>query len=267
LGEGGSSIDAFDPTSDQWLPGWAMGDRPGIPIHIEDDGTIWSNAWPTGVFIIDPGGDVTEIGEAQGLPGDAYVRSMAFTTDGTIWLGTSNGLAVTDGQTITQLINSDETGLPSNFIYKVFASSDGSLWVSGEALLSRRLPDGTWQTFGLGTPFPDEFTTIYDIAEDTYGRIWVGTDNSGVYIYEGDEWINYSGGDLPNDSVNTITVAPDTSVWIGTAWGAARFDGVDWTFFGPGPDGPINQFVYDIYVDPNNTIYFATNGGISRLQP
>jgi serine/threonine protein kinase/ligand-binding sensor domain-containing protein len=267
LGEGGSSIDAFDPATDQWLPGWAMGDRPGVPIYIENDGTIWSNSWPSGLFVIAPDGGVTEIGEAQGLPADAFVRSVAFATDGTIWLGTSNGLAVTDRQTITQLINSDETGLPSNFISTIFAASDGSLWVSGDTLLSRRLPDGTWEVFGVGDPFPDEYSTVYDLTEDSYGRIWVGTDNAGAYIYNGGEWTNFSGGDLPTDTVNSITVAPDTSVWVGTTWGAARFDGVEWAFFGPGPDGPVNQFVYDIYIAPNNDVYFATNGGISRLRP
>jgi ligand-binding sensor domain-containing protein len=97
-GRYGSSVDLFDVASEQWVDGWAMGDRPGYPLLIEPDGTIWANNGTSVLLVYGPDGSETEIGEAQGMPVEAFVYGVRIAPDGTAWLITSNGLLATDGQ-------------------------------------------------------------------------------------------------------------------------------------------------------------------------
>jgi ligand-binding sensor domain-containing protein len=72
---------------------------------------------------------------------------------------------------------------------------------------------------------------------------------------------------LPSTTVTCITFVPDGSLWLGTDRGAARYDGTTWQVFPSGPQGLISNMVYDIYVADAGEVYFATAGGITRLQP
>jgi ligand-binding sensor domain-containing protein len=56
-------------------------------------------------------------------------------------------------------------------------------------------------------------------------------------------------------------------VWFGSHYdGAARFDGKTWTLFGT-QDGLIHPNVTDIYVAKDGSVWFASNGGVTRYIP
>src|SRR5574337_300297 len=107
------------------------------------------------------------------------------------------------------------------------------------------------------TLFP--YTTLFrsvsvlDIEEDSGGAIWVATEGLGLYRFANGEWKQFTstdpGVDLPSPYVNSITLAPDGTLWFGTREGAARFDGSEWAEIEVGVEGLIDAFVNDIYVD------------------
>jgi len=100
--------------------------------------------------------------------------------------------------------------------------------------------------------------------------VWVATQGDWVYRYSGGEWEQFKGEDpdveLPSPYVNSVTVAPDGSLWFGTDGGAAHFDGDAWESFDVG-DGLIFDEVNDIFVSEDGTAWFATGGGVTRYVP
>ncbi|MEK7278070.1 MAG: two-component regulator propeller domain-containing protein, partial [Chloroflexota bacterium] len=163
-------------------------------------------------------------------------------------------------------LDATAAGLPDIHVRTLFAASDGSMWVGTELGLSHMLPDGTWEHFVVGNPF-SYTVSITDIAEDSGGVIWITTEGDGVYRFADGNWEHFTFNDpgvaLPSSYVRSVTVAPDGSVWFGTASGAARFNGSEWLAFRLS-DGLINANVNDIFVDDSGAAWFATSGGVSR---
>ena len=63
--------------------------------------------------------------------------------------------------------------------------------------------------------FPDPF--CYEICEDNYGQLWIGTDREGVCVFNGDRFraVNKSKG-LYSNHVKTIGVSQSGVIWLGT---------------------------------------------------
>ena len=75
-----------------------------------------------------------------------------------------------------------------------------------------------------------------------------------------------SGGEAtynPN-YVFAVHIDPDDTLWVGT-WGAgvARFDGENWVNYTT-KDGLAGDIVYAIAQEPSGTLWFRTNGSITR---
>jgi ligand-binding sensor domain-containing protein len=84
-------------------------------------------------------------------------------------------------------------------------------------------------------------------------------------------WTNYTTANgLASNSVSAVAVAPDGTVWFGTAGGgggggASRFDGTTWTSYWEA-DGLVSNNVSDIAIAPDGAVWFGTyDGGASRF--
>ncbi len=68
---------------------------------------------------------------------------------------------------------------------------------------------------------------IYPITEYNNGTIWIGTVDTGVWTYNGQQFQNYTILDgLPSNAVNTIHKDAAGQLWFGTDKnGLYRFDG------------------------------------------
>ena len=49
---------------------------------------------------------------------------------------------------------------------------------------------GKWESIDMSDGLSDNF--VLDIFEDKSGNIWVGTNNGGLNVFDGQEWINYT---------------------------------------------------------------------------
>ncbi len=125
-----------------------------------------------------------------------FIREIAETNDGTIWLGTSN-------RGVCKVIESDSTGISTRNGYEqeanieycsvrsLLASSDGNLYI------------GYMDGFGVLSPSEDAITQFYTtndglcsnfvgcIVEDGKGRIWLGS-NSGISRYSRHQHLFYN---------------------------------------------------------------------------
>ena len=101
-----------------------------------------------------------------------YIRSIAQTPDGYIWLGTGFGLFRFDGvraEPWQPPLNGEQ--LPGNFILCLHVARDGTLWIGTRKGLA------SWK-YGKLTRYPDLAALIISsILEDRNGTVWVG----GIY--------------------------------------------------------------------------------------
>jgi len=144
-----------------------------------------------------------------------YIRSIAQTPDGYIWLGTGFGLFRFDGVRVEHWqppLNGEQ--LPSNFIVCLRVARDGTFWIGTmEGLAS-------WRD-GKLTRYPDlAGLVIASILEDRKGTVWVGgiysvapagklcaIDGTNVHCYGSD------GASLYEDSHDVLWVVGRDGIW------------------------------------------------------
>jgi signal transduction histidine kinase/ligand-binding sensor domain-containing protein/DNA-binding NarL/FixJ family response regulator len=114
-------------------------------------------------------------------------------------------------------------GLPMNSVKKVFQDSRGYIWVGTQEGLVRfdgarfKLYDKS-RNPGLRSNF------IRDIVEDHAGNLWLATSGGGISRLEGEAFVTYTTEEgLAHNTVNTLLVAQDGSLVIGTEYGLSRF--------------------------------------------
>ena len=107
--------------------------------------------------------------------------------NGNIWFSNWSGAYRYDGKSFTSFTNKD--GLPGfGMVTRIIEDKKGNLWFGGDGI-SRY--DGKSFT---------RFTTkdglanlgVWSILEDTSGNLWVGTRETGLYLYDGKTFITYS---------------------------------------------------------------------------
>jgi signal transduction histidine kinase/ligand-binding sensor domain-containing protein len=111
---------------------------------------------------------------AGGLRSD-NVLAVFVDTEGVVWFGTDRGVCRYDPQSPhNEDVSADRM---SNFVRTLYQTRDGRLLCgTNRGLFSYDRASAAWQPFGR---FADR--TIYAIAEDTRGRLLVGT-SSGLYV-------------------------------------------------------------------------------------
>ncbi|HLF91405.1 MAG TPA: protein kinase, partial [Anaerolineales bacterium] len=140
--EYGLTIDAYNSANDEW-ENIELDVCCVIPFAFDAEGNLWGGG-DTGLWIIAPDGNATNITTEHGLPSN-QVYHLSFAGDGTTWLATDSGLVQMNGFEVTQVLRAADIGLESDWTRILLAASDGSLWVGREGGLSHLTPDGTWE--------------------------------------------------------------------------------------------------------------------------
>ncbi len=225
-----------------------------------------------------------------------YVFAIGVAQSGDVWFGTNAGGAsrFSDGEWETYF---PMHGLADYWVYAFAFEPDGDIWIGTWDGVN--FVDSDRDRF---VTYRNELINIwvYGIDIDRAGRVWFGTEG-GVTVLDGDTWRSWTHEDglgAPNDqglptSENTglgtrsrhdlnvlvesgesynpsyvfavKTDVLDRGVWFGT-WGAGAslFDGQDsWRNFTT-EDGLAGNIVYSIAQEPDGTLWFGTNHGVSR---
>ncbi|MDR2085945.1 MAG: response regulator [Dysgonamonadaceae bacterium] len=195
-----------------------------------------------------------------------------------LWIGTSNGLNVMDKRTgkVTQ-INRKE--FVNNPVSTLLAAKNGRLLIGADqGLYEYQYETDSCILYGrhnTGDVFPE--TAVKFLMEDSYGHIWIGTWNSGLFRYDPEKNRYYSYPKMnPGNSAHYLFEDSRKRIWIGT-WGgglqllknAYDMDNVSWTTWQNQPDNPnslLSNIIYGITEDLNSQkIWVGTNAGLSVL--
>ncbi len=237
----------------------------------------------------------------NGLPANAANVALQ-TRDGYLWIGTSAGLFRFDGNRFQQVSTDPEDSKNLESVTALCEGKDGTLWIGTGFNSICRLKDGVVRRFTeadgimgrnihavfesrrgyiwLSTSFglyrfgdgkfisvPITPNNITGIAEDSVGRIWVGT-HDGVRVFQEEQpkqilSITMKNG-LPNKVTTWIYTDRKGSVWIGTVDGLVRCrEGKLKTF--TTADGLSNNQINSIYEDRDGNLWVGTRGGLSRF--
>ena len=158
----------------------------------------------------------------EGLPNN-YVRAIAQTPDGYLWVGTSTGLARFDGLRFTAFTSQNAPALINTTITVLCVDRQGALWIGtyGGGLLC--LKDGVFCHFGRTNGLAGDQLTALCASQD--GSLWIGT-SSGLSQYRDGRFRNYTHkAGLLSDFVRSLCEDRSGSLWVATGKGLNRLQG------------------------------------------
>ncbi len=148
----------------------------------------------------------------EGLPDD-MVQAIAENPQGSLWVGTGEGLARFDGTHFQALADVPNSILRRTSVHCLAVSHDGSLWIGTEGSGLIRYRDGDFRAWTARNGLTDMF--VRAIAEDRSGNLWIGT-NNGFFRLNGDRAERLDGANgVPALAVNAIMQDNAGRLWIG----------------------------------------------------
>ena len=148
----------------------------------------------------------------QGLP-ENYVRALAQTRDGYLWVGSDDGVSRFDGVRFFSL--GLQEGFQSGPVQVLFGDSQGALWVGGVGGGLSRWQRGRLRTFLVHDGLPSDSITA--LAEDNSGRLWVGT-QAGLVVWQNGCVAPLSGVEMfSGKPITTLFRDRNGTMWLGAS--------------------------------------------------
>ncbi len=187
-------------------------------------GIIWVGSWGGGLTLIGENG-VKIIDTSNGLH-DLKIRKIIEDREGNVLIGTNeNGLSIFKGYHFRSYFPGD--GLKDPQVWSILQDKGGNMWFGTSNGLSIFNPEAE-----KGKQFRD-FHKLTDnrilfLKEDQKSRVWIGTDNQGVFTYNRKN-SNFSYEQYLNSYINSLLVtALETDslsrVWVGSLYGLIVYE-------------------------------------------
>ena len=259
-----------------------------------DDGALWIGTEGGGLLRYSHG-RFRRYFTSDGLT-DGFVRAIFRNPNGTMWIGTDDGLFRFEGERIIRVDKSKH--FPPIAVHAIWADHRGRLWVGGSRLLMLR--DGVVKEYKLrgdssanrvksiletrdGTVWvgtvaglnrmkgSDSFQpvegirgTVRVLHEGSDGLFWVGTIGSGIFLYRQGRFSQIKAPDgVPSSTILNIFEDSEKNVWIGTQVGMVRFSRTPMSIvFLP---GAADSDFGTVYRDHDGSLWFGSTH-LFRLQ-
>jgi len=232
-------------------------------IFQDKEGHLWFGTNQYGVCRFN-GQELRYYSTEEGL-GGPQVTGMIEDRQGQLWLTTNGGVSVFDGATFTTYTSAD--GLPSNWAWSILEDRNGQIWVGTLKGLCR-YEDGRFVPVALPTsdaPEPPETLDtdrVMCIVEDAAGHLWIGTDGSGLYRYDGATFTNYTTAEgLVGNTISSIVPIEEGGLWLGTMFSGVSYyaDGKTQLHF-KADDTIGDNEAWKVYQDHQGEIWFSSEG-------
>ncbi len=200
--------------------------RTGITTLWADGDGFWVGTGRWGLLRIDAQGTVLEEYNrfTHPLPNDS-ILSFLIDSNGTVWMGTWNGVAV-------------------------FRDGNFEIWDQDDEFLPG---------------FTDGENDIAEIREDPQGNIWVYATVAGFGRFDGQDWTTFALEDgVPEDIWGGFAIDAQGEIWGSSQSGAYHFDMSDWDLYIES-DGLVEPPIWDVEIDIYNRKWFSSWSGVSVL--
>ena len=205
------------------------------------------------------------------------VFSILKDKSGNLWFGTfGGGITRYDGKSF--LNYTEKEGLANDKVFSMFQDKSGNIWFGtyggGVSKYDGKSFTNFTQKEGLSN------NKVFCIAQDKPGNLWFGTYGGGVSKYDGQSFTNYTVKEgLCNNSVLCILKDRNGNLWFGTDGGGvsnlilekpdklhenttikSQLSVPQFINYST-KDGLPNNYVFSIFQDNDENIWFGTGGG------
>lgn len=157
-------------------------------------------------------------------------------------------------------VYNEDNGLPTGEANVVTQTKDGYIWIGSYGGLIRY--DGVnFKNFSEQDNVL-ESSSIRALYEDGEGRLYIGTNDMGVYIYENHTFskIEYEKGDAFY-SVRSFTGTSDGTVYVGTTSGLAKIIEKEGKYALEEIPDTVGYIIYDLACDKNDALWACSDNG------
>ena len=226
---------------------------------ITGDGRVWLAGQGPRILIWD-GRHFTPY-LVRSLPSLAVVQAMLASRDGSVWIGTTDGLVRIENGVEKRFTAS--SGLPGNSILSLAEGQDDTLWIGTSSGFSR-FRKGALESYTTKAGLSQ--STIYSIFEDAQGSLWVGTKRGlNQFLDRRTVPITTSEG-LPSNDTGPVLQGEDGSLWVGTIGaGLARMNGPRFSVM-TRADGLSSNSIYALAGGNSGDLWVGTDRGLNRLR-
>jgi ligand-binding sensor domain-containing protein len=145
------------------------------------------------------------------------INTVCQTSDGYVWLGTSNGLYRFDGINYFQVARTKNKAFHD--VSALFEDQNQTLWIGFENGNLATLSDGEFTLIHLDSI--DIKSKITDLTEDADRRIWISTYGEGIVVFSDKQLVINQSKGLNDNYVYDLELDPNGRVWAGTDGGIA----------------------------------------------
>jgi ligand-binding sensor domain-containing protein/signal transduction histidine kinase len=248
------------------------GDRVIESLFEDRRGALWIGTRTSFLYRRWPDGRVEHFTRSEGLP-DSRVTALVAEDDGTLWVGTTAGLAQlvrepVPGRPMVARVYTVKDGLADNWIGALVGSPDGAIWVASGGL-SRVAPaaDGTSRTVRA---FKEEngVPLVATLALDR-GDLWLGTSVGVLRLNQGGMNVYRKSDGLGTPVVGSIFTTRNGDVCVFGNDRFARFNGTRFVSIALNYGRRIIEFPWDArhiaLQDRSGDIWLATGNGLCRF--
>ena len=242
-------------------------------------GNIWIGGWGNGLFRYDKENGVFKNHRLTAYNGmklyTGRIHTVTEVESGIISYGCDNGIVNFNTRTgecenIRYEPNSNRT-ITDNFIYDIVKDLEGGIWVAtyfGGVNYTNK--SSSLFNFSMTDKTGRKGRVISKFCEDQGGKLWIGTDDGGLFLYDMGSGICQEktvDRDIPNLNIHALLKDGD-GLWVGTYSkglylldtknGTARH----WENLNEGKAGA-DASVYALFKDMNDRLWIGTKTGIT----
>ena len=260
-----SVTDVFDRNVEAWMWNIGISGTPAM-VYIDKEKTYWIYIIGKGVYRYKKEGNAVDVAK---IPEKDFsklnITDFAECAEGILLAYSDGTLVCLDKEKLNvKWTNRDintELGKVENNTFTLFVDRNNRLWIySVVGIWIYHLPAKQWE---LRSPRNDAYNTVRALAQDKYGRIWIGRDQDGIELIgkgEKDIHLAYDPNNERTLSNNTVTVLYEDdagTMWVGTYKKGISYYNESAFKFGIANLGDIN-----CVEDGNDDIvWLGTNGG------
>jgi diguanylate cyclase (GGDEF)-like protein len=220
-----------------------------------DNGDLWIGTFSRGVWRWDGSRVVERLDRAVGLPSNE-VRAILPAADGSLWLGTSLGVAQWRDGVVRVL--TEEAGLPGHFVFSLMQDRDGGIWI-GTGAGAAVYRDGVLQRLALESA--DGAAAAFAFWQDPgSGDVWIASDRGLIRWRASDASLQVVGRDagLPFDKLFSVVPDHRGNLWLSANRGVLRVARSEAEAVA---DGRLDRLVVDRFGESDGMASSQCNGG------
>ncbi len=194
---------------------------------------------------------------------DNYVKSVLEDSAGNFWIGCMNGLVQYDRATnsFRRVEMQREWKSVTPYVTGIMESRSGEVWLATSGMGLFVIRDGMARSVLTHELHSNYLTLVY---EDSRGRLWVGTENDGIYLYTprtGAIRTFSAPTGIGGNNISSIAEDGEGNIFVGTLTrGLSRYDEVAERFVQIPHRGGEQLIVKALHINHDNLLYVGTDG-------